>query len=135
MQEQSIHHFPFDNGLNLIVERMSHVQSAAFTLMTPSGSVYEPKGENGTASAALDLMTRGAGERNSREISTALDFLGVQGNDSVGWNFLSFSGATLAENVSDALPIYADIVQTDSNSPGGTVSCGHEWCRADTSVD
>ena len=111
MQEQSIHHFPFDNGLNLIVEQMTHVQSAAFTLMTPAGSVYEPKGENGTAAAALDLMTRGAGERNSREISTALDFLGVQGNDSVGWNFLSFSGATLAENVSDALPIYADIVQ------------------------
>lgn len=111
MPEQFIHTFEFDNGLTLLIEQMSHVQSAAFSLMTPAGTIYEPKGMNGTAAAALDLITRGAGERNSRELSVALDFLGVQANDSVGWNFLSFSGATLAENLVDTLPIYADLVQ------------------------
>lgn len=111
MHEQSIHTYQFANGLTLLVEPMTHVQSAAFTIMTPAGSIYEPTGENGTAATALDLMTRGAGDRSSRELSAALDFLGVQGNDSVGWNFLSFSGATLGEKLADALPIYADIVQ------------------------
>lgn len=111
MPEQSLHTFEFENGLTLLVEQMTHVQSGAFAILTPAGVIYEPQGENGTAAAALDLMTRGAGERNSRELSSALDFLGVQGGDSVGWNFLSFSGATLAENVCDALGIYADILQ------------------------
>ncbi len=111
MQEQSIQTFEFENGLTLLVEQMPHVQSAAFSLLTPAGTIYEDQGLNGTAAVALDLMTRGAGERNSRELSEALDFLGVQGNDNVGWNFLSFSGATLAENLLEALPIYADIVQ------------------------
>lgn len=111
MHKQSIDYFELDNGLTLLVEQMPHVQSAAFSLLTPAGTIYEPRGENGTAAAALDLMTRGAGDRNSRQLSSALDFLGVQGNDNIGWNFMTFSGATLAENLLDALPIYADIVQ------------------------
>lgn len=111
MQEQSIHTYELANGLTLLVEEMRHVQSAAFALLTPAGTIYEPYGENGAAAAALDLITRGAGERNSRELSAALDFLGVQANDHVGWNFLTFSGATLAENLLPALPIYADLVQ------------------------
>ncbi len=111
MPEQSIQTFEFPNGLTLLVEQMPHVQSAAFSVLTPAGTIYENRGENGTATVALDMMTRGAGQRNSRELSSALDFLGVQGSDNAGWNFLSFSGATLAENLHDALPIYADIVQ------------------------
>ncbi|WP_417851584.1 M16 family metallopeptidase [Thalassoglobus sp.] len=111
MPEQSIHTIELSNGLTLLVEQMPHVQSAAFSLLTPAGTIYENRGENGMAAVALDMMTRGAGERNSRQLSAALDFLGVQGNDNVGWNFLSFSGATLAENLLDALPIYADLVQ------------------------
>lgn len=108
---QSIHTYQYDNGLTLLVEKMEHVQSAAFSILAPAGTIYEPAGENGTAAAALDLITRGAGDRNSRELTSALDFLGVQASENVGWNFLSFSGATLAENLLDALPIYADFVQ------------------------
>lgn len=111
MPEQSIFTDQLDNGLTVLIERMTHVQSAAFALLTPAGTIYEPAGANGTAAAALDLMTRGAGDRNSRELSNALDFLGVQGNDTVGWNFLTLAGATLADNVIEALPIYAEIVR------------------------
>jgi predicted Zn-dependent peptidase len=111
MQQQSIQTFEFDNGLTLLVERMPHVQSAAFAILTPAGSIYEPEGHNGTAAALCDLITRGAGDRNSRELSAALDFLGVQRGENVGWNFLSLSGAALAENLVEALPIYAEILR------------------------
>jgi len=111
MNEQSIQIFELPNGLTLLVEEMPHVQSASFAIMIPAGVVYEPQGRNGTSAALCDLMTRGAGERNSREMSSALDNLGVQRNENVGWNFVSFSGATLAENVVKALPLYADILQ------------------------
>lgn len=111
MHEQFIHLYEFGNGLTLLVERMPHVQSAAFAILTPAGSIYEPPGQNGTAAALCDLMTRGAGERGSRQLSSALDFLGVQRSESVGWNFLSFSGATLAGNLVAAVPIYADLLR------------------------
>ena len=114
MHEQSIHAFHLDNGLTLLVEEMRHVQSASFVIMTPAGAIYEPQGQNGTATALCDLMTRGAGGRTSRELSSALDNLGVQRSENVGWNFLSFGGATLAENLVRALPIYADILRRPS---------------------
>lgn len=111
MSDQSIHVFEFPNGLTLLVEEMRHVQSAAFTIMTPAGAIYEPAGANGTAAALCDLMTRGAGRLDSQEMSNTLDNLGVQRSENVGWNFLSFSGATLADNLLKALPLYADILQ------------------------
>ncbi len=111
MQPQSIHTFELDNGLTLLVEQMTHVQSASFSIMSPAGAIYEPVEKNGTASALIDMMMRGAGSRNSREIASDLDFLGVQRGESVGWNFLSFSGSTLAENLTKGLAIYADILQ------------------------
>lgn len=103
-----VHTLP--NGLALLIEPMPDVQSASFALMVPAGSIYEPRGRNGTASVLTELIPRGAGSRNSRELAAALDMLGVQRTESVGWNFITFSGATLADNLPATLEIYADIV-------------------------
>lgn len=102
--------FNLPNGLVLLVEPRSDVQSAAFSLLVPAGTIYEPARGNGTAALLCDLITRGAGERDSRSLAAALDTLGVQRSEAVGWNFLSFSGATLADNLPRALELYADIV-------------------------
>ncbi|WP_437188144.1 M16 family metallopeptidase [Planctomicrobium sp. SH668] len=111
MNSQSIQIFEFPNGLTLLVEEMRHVQSASFSMMVPSGAIYEPAGKNGTAAALCDMMTRGSGTRDSRQMSSALDNLGVQRNENVGWNFVSFSGATLAVNLLPVIPLYADIIR------------------------
>lgn len=104
-----IHTLP--NGLTILVEEMPDVRSASFSLMVPAGSLYEPAGVNGTASALADWITRGAGAYSNRELSSALDRLGVQRDEQVGWNFLSFSGAMLADNLLPALRIYSEILQ------------------------
>lgn len=101
----------FDNGLTLLVEPMRAVQSAAFSLAVPAGVVYEQPGLNGSSAILCDLMVRGAGEFDSRALSDRLDFLGVQRGEAVGWNHMSFSGATLAENLIPALEIYGQIVR------------------------
>jgi predicted Zn-dependent peptidase len=111
MQLQSIQSFTLPNGFVAILEEMPDVQSAAFSLLIPAGCIYEIEGVNGTASALGDLVTRGAGSRDSRTLATDLDNLGVQRSEQVGWNFLSLSGALLAENLLAALEIYADIAQ------------------------
>jgi len=80
-------------------------------LLVPAGSIYDPQGRNGTAAILCELVTRGAGKRDSQELSDALDDLGVQRSESVGRHHIAFSGAGVATNLTEALRLYADIVQ------------------------
>lgn len=111
MPEQIIHTHELPNGLTVVIEPMSDVQSAAFAFLVPGGSAFDPVGQNGTASVLSDWITRGAGELDSRELSNALDSLGVQHSEATGLNHLSFTAATLGENIPAALRLFADILR------------------------
>jgi len=111
MKDQNIQTHTFANGLTLVVERMSDVQSAAFSLLVPSGSIFDPVGQCGSAAVLCDLMTRGAGDRDTKQLSSALDNLGLQRHESIGNTHLTFTGATLASNLDEALRIYGEIIQ------------------------
>src|SRR5947209_4556219 len=90
---------------------MEHVRSAALNFLVPAGCVYDPEPHRGIASVLSDLITRGAGERDSRELSLALDNLGVDRDESVGTLHTRFWGATLARNLPAALDLYADVIR------------------------
>jgi predicted Zn-dependent peptidase len=111
MALQEIHAHQLPNGLTVLIEPMRSVQSASFSLIVPAGVVHEEASRNGTSAVLCDLMVRGAGDRDSRRLSEDLDSLGLQRSESVGWNHISFSGASVAENLLSALEIYADIVR------------------------
>ncbi len=110
MKQQDIQTHTFPNGLVLAIEPMTDVQSAAFSLMVPAGCNYDPPNQNGCAAVLSEMMVRGAGLRDARELSSALDNLGVERHESVGNAHLTLSGATLADNLPDVLPLYGDIV-------------------------
>ncbi len=110
MKLQTIETRTLPNGLTLIIEPMEDVQSASVSFLVPAGSVYDPAGQNGSASVLCELIPRGAGERDSKQLSAALDNLGVQHSESVGTIHLTFTGATLAENLPQALRLYADLI-------------------------
>ncbi|MCC6420865.1 MAG: insulinase family protein [Gemmataceae bacterium] len=90
---------------------MEHVRSAALNFLVPAGCVHDPQGQLGTASLLAEMITRGAGARDSRELSLALDGLGLDRDESVGPMHIRFWGATLARNLPAALEIYADILR------------------------
>jgi predicted Zn-dependent peptidase len=108
--ESRIYQHTLPNGLVLLAERMEHVRSAAFNFLVPAGCANDPEGQFGVASVLADMITRGAGNRDSRELSLALDGLGVDRDESVGVYNMRFWGSTLARNVPAALDIYADIL-------------------------
>src|SRR5213080_25842 len=110
MPEQ-IHQHTFASGLTLLAERMDHVRSAALNFLVPAGCVYDPPDQLGISSILADLITRGAGERDSRELTLALDNLGLDRNESVGALNTRFWGVTLSRNLPAALEIYADILR------------------------
>jgi predicted Zn-dependent peptidase len=108
---QEVYHLTFPNGLTLLAERMEHVRSAAFNFLIPAGCAYDPPEQLGLASVLSDWITRGAGSRNNRELTLALDNLGIDHSESVGTFHMRFWGATLADNLPAALEIYADILR------------------------
>ena len=59
---------------------------------------------------AAEWITRGAGPRDSRELLTALDNLGVSHAESAQTLHTSLAGATLSRNLVPALEIVADMV-------------------------
>jgi len=108
---QDIHKHTFDNGLTLLAERMEHVRSAAMYFLVPGGCAYDPPEHFGLAGVVADMITRGAGNRDSRELTLALDNLGLDRSESVGLIHMRFWGTTLARNLPAALRIYADILR------------------------
>ena len=107
---QPFHQHTFPNGLTLLAERMDHVRSAALNFMIPAGCVYDPPGSLGVASVLADMITRGAGDRDSRDLTLALDNLGLDRDESVGSMHTRFWAATVAQNIPAALELYADIL-------------------------
>jgi len=105
------------NGMVLVGEPTEAVQSAAFTLLVPSGYSTDPVDRLGLSSLLCDMVLRGAGPRDSRALVNDLEILGVERGESVGASQTSFSAATIATNLFEALGIYADIVRRPTLPP------------------
>jgi predicted Zn-dependent peptidase len=108
---QEIYQQTFANGLTLLAERMGHVRSAALNFLVPAGCAYDPPDQLGIAAVLSDLITRGAGRRDSRELTLALDNLGLDRSESVSTLHTRFWGHTVARNIPAALELYADILR------------------------
>jgi predicted Zn-dependent peptidase len=90
---------------------MEDVRSAALNFLVPAGCVYDPPDGLGIAAVLADLSTRGAGPRASRELTLALDNLGLDRSESVGSMHTRFWAATVSRNLPAALELYADILR------------------------
>ena len=101
----------FKNGLTLLGEKMPAVESAAMTLLLPAGSAGDPAGLAGSATVLSDLVLRGAGSRNSRQLTDYLDSLGLQRSASVSVHHTRFACAAVASRVMESLPTYSDIIR------------------------
>ena len=111
MTAHEIHQTTLANGLTVLVETMPAVQSAAFSLFIPAGGAYDPPGQNGTANALSDWITRGAGSLSNRELLSGLDRLGIQSNEAASVNHMVINAACLAENLPAALRLYGQVVK------------------------
>ena len=101
----------FSNGLTLLVEPMQGVRSAAMQILVPAGSMHDLPTQRGMSNVISEMTLRGAGTRDSRELTNALDLLGLQRSMSVAVYHARYSAAAVASKVLDSIPIYADIMQ------------------------
>jgi predicted Zn-dependent peptidase len=108
---QQIFQHTLANGMVLLAERMEHVRSAAINFLVPAGYANDPAGKLGVGSVLSELIARGAGDRDSRQLSLALDNLGVDWDVSSGSLNMRLWGGTLSRNIPAALDIYADVLR------------------------
>lgn len=111
------------NGMVLLAEPLEYLQSVAFTLSVPGGTVFEPLKKSGLADLACDLVMRGSESVHGREFVEALDRLGINRGQSVGSAHAQFHGAMLARNLFPALRLYADAVRHPRLDPEQFESC------------
>ncbi|WP_442481453.1 M16 family metallopeptidase [Aeoliella sp. SH292] len=116
-----------DNGLVLLGEPSKAFQSAAFSLLVPAGCRHDTPDTAGLGSLTCEMMLRGAGSRDSRQLINDLENLGVERGESVGVSQASFSGATIGESLLPALSIYADIVRRP-HLPADQLESGRAVC-------
>jgi predicted Zn-dependent peptidase len=98
------------NGMVILGEPMEAVESVACGFMLPAGAALIPDGCCGAASVIAEWIFRGAGERNSRQLSDELDGLGLARSRSVGSSHITVGAALEAGNLARALDLYADII-------------------------
>jgi predicted Zn-dependent peptidase len=98
------------NGMVLLGEPMDAVESVAVDFMLPAGAAHLPDGCCGAGNVIADWIFRGAGDKDSRQLSDAIDGLGLVRSRSVGSSHIAIGAALEAGNLEKALDLYADIV-------------------------
>ncbi len=102
------------NGMVVLGEPMEAVESVAFGFMLPSGAALLPEGCCGAGNVISDWIFRGAGTRNSRELSDALDGLGLHRANSINSSHITIGAVLEASNLDKAIDLYADIILAPS---------------------
>ena len=90
---------------------MDWLESAAFSLLVPSGCSCDPQQRLGLANFVCEMVQRGCGSRDSHQFVSDLELLGADCSASVSNAHTAFGGAMPAESLHEALAIYADVVR------------------------
>ena len=101
----------FDNGLVLITERVSGVQSLALRCVLPAGAVFEDIHNLGASSVCAEMLMRGAGDLDSKAQAIAFDRAGALRDVENAIRFMQISTTTLGHRAADALPLLMDMVR------------------------
>src|ERR1051326_834375 len=76
------------NGMTLLLLEKHELPLVSIELALRSGSVTDPRGKEGLASMTAALLRKGTTTRNSEQVSSDLDFSGMQYNAQVGGDLL-----------------------------------------------
>lgn len=97
------------NGLRLVVLE-DHTQPAVWMrLAVPAGTIRDPKGKIGVATATADQLDKGTRNRTETQIADTVDSLGASLGASAGDDFLNISAEGLSAYTETLLELLADV--------------------------
>jgi predicted Zn-dependent peptidase len=100
-----------DNGIVLLGEELPDLESVAVAFHAPAGGIHDGEGRCGLASLTSEMMLRGAGDRDSRQLVEDLAMAGINWSNAVSTTHATYFGAMVAKRLPEAVSIYADILR------------------------
>ncbi len=107
-----IHQRQLSNGMCLIVEEMDHVESASYDFVVPGGIICDEQSSVGASIILGELLGKGAGGLDSRELSDAFDSAGIRHGEGVGMDRFTLAGSLVANKIDRALELVVSMVRT-----------------------
>jgi predicted Zn-dependent peptidase len=98
------------NGLRVATRVMPSLETAAVGLYAETGSRYEPARLNGLAHLYEHMVFKGAGGRNAREISEAIEDVGGDLNASTDRDGTNFMASVMGEHVALGVELISDMI-------------------------
>ena len=98
------------NGFKVASRQMPGLETAAVGLYAEAGARHEPARLNGIAHLFEHMVFKGAGSRNAREISEAIEDVGGEHNAATDRDGTSFTASVMAEHVPLGVELIADLV-------------------------
>jgi len=98
------------NGLKVLVATNREVPLWQVRLVTNVGSFADPKGQEGLASAAFDMLNEGAGAMSAEDLSRQLKKLASNINSSGGLDGGSISASGITRNLEPTLDLWAKVL-------------------------
>ncbi|HYF13823.1 MAG TPA: pitrilysin family protein [Phycisphaerales bacterium] len=97
-------------GMPVIFERMGAVRSASMSWLLPIGAATDKDNLEGLSALIEEMLSRGAGERSSREHADAADRLGVSRGVDVGTFTTRLSTVGVGRDLPRSLDLFTDMV-------------------------
>lgn len=98
-----------DNGVRVVLERMSSLRSVALGVWANVGSRYEEKGEEGLSHFIEHMMFKGTSHRTASQISNEIDALGGEMNAFTTHEATAFYVKVLDQQMGAAFDLLADL--------------------------
>jgi len=105
-----LHRFELENGLTLIVLEDHRLPRVSMGISLRRGAASESLDRAGLAGFTAELMKRGAGDRNSLELASAIDALGAVLSVHADWDSITAQIWGLARDLDAMLGILGDVV-------------------------
>jgi zinc protease len=98
------------NGLTLLLLEKHALPMISIDIALRSGSVADPAGKEGVASLTATLLRKGTATRNSEQVSSDLDFIGMQYNTQVDQDATHVSADFLKKDLDTSLALLGDLL-------------------------
>lgn len=99
-----------DCGVRVIMEKIDHVQSAAFGVWVKAGAIYETPANAGVSHFIEHMMFKGTEKRNARQIAEDIDKIGGQINAFTGKEATCYYVKTIGSNLEKGAEVILDML-------------------------
>lgn len=106
----AIHTETLGNGLRVAIERIPGMSTVSLCWLVPIGTAGDAPEQEGATTLLSELILRGAGTRDSRSWSDALDALGCERRTTANPFHTLLTATLMGNRLGDAFPLLADAI-------------------------